>query len=132
MFKHLEGGTVEITASYPAGKIGTTAENLAASAAGENEEYTTLYPEFAKVAQEEGLNEIATMYRMISKAEMWHEQRYKSLLASVESQKVFKKDTAQRWKCEKCGYIHEAEEAPKICPLCKHPQKYFQIVAENR
>jgi rubrerythrin len=131
MFKFLEGGTVEITASYPAGKIGTTAENLAASADGEHEEHAELYPAFAKTAQEEGFADVATMYKMISVAEAQHEKRYRGLLANIEKGKVFKKDGKVYWRCSNCGYIHEATEAPKNCPACNHPQAYFEVLAEN-
>lgn len=131
MFKFLEGGMVEITASYPAGKIGTTAENLAASAAGEHEECTVLYQGFAKTAQEEGFPEVATMYKTISVAEAQHEKRYRAMLANLEQGKVFKKDGKVYWRCANCGYIHEAIEAPKNCPACNHPQAYFEVLAEN-
>jgi rubrerythrin len=131
MFKFLEGGMVEITASYPAGKIGTTAENLAASAAGENEEHTVLYPGFAKTAADEGLPEVSAMYKSISVAEAQHEKRYRGLLANVENGKVFKKDGKVYWRCSNCGYIHEATEAPKNCPACNHPQSYFEVLGEN-
>jgi rubrerythrin len=131
MFKFLEGGMVEITASYPAGKIGTTAENLAASAEGEHEEWTLLYPGFAKTAQEEGFAEVAAMYKSISVAEAQHEKRYRGLLANIEKGKVFKKDGKVFWRCSNCGYIHEGTEAPKNCPACNHPQAHFEVLAEN-
>jgi rubrerythrin len=131
MFKFLEGGMVEITASYPAGKISTTAENLAASAAGEHEEWTLLYPGFAKTAQEEGFSEVAAMYKSISVAETQHEKRYRALLSNIEKGKVFKKDGKVFWRCSNCGYIHEGAEAPKNCPACNHPQAYFEVLAEN-
>jgi rubrerythrin len=131
MFKFLEGGMVEITASYPAGKIGTTAENLAASAEGEHEEWTIVYPGFAKTAQEEGFPEVASMYKAISVAEAQHEKRYRGLLANIEKGKVFKKDGKVYWRCSNCGYIHEATEAPKNCPACNHPQAHFEVLAEN-
>jgi rubrerythrin len=131
MFKFLEGGMVEITASYPAGKIGTTAENLAEAADGEREEHTQLYPAFARTAHEEGFADVATMYRMVSVAEAQHEKRYRSLLANLEKGKVFKKDGKVYWKCSNCGYIHEATEAPKNCPACNHPQAHFEVLAEN-
>ena len=131
MFKFLEGGMVEITASYPAGKIGTTAENLAAAAAGEHEEWTLLYPGFAKTAQEEGFAEVASMYKSICVAEAQHEKRYRGLLANVEKGKVFKKDGKVMWRCSNCGYIHEGTAAPKSCPACNHPQAYFEELAEN-
>ena len=131
MFKFLEGGMVEITASYPAGKIGTTAENLAASAEGEHEEWTLLYPGFAKTAQEEGFPEVTAMYKSISVAEAQHEKRYRGLLANIEKGKVFKKDGKVFWRCSNCGYIHEGTEAPKNCPACNHPQAHFEVLAEN-
>ena len=111
-FKFLEGGMVEITASYPAGIISTTAENLAAAADGENEEWVELYPEFAKVAEEEGFKEIAVAFRMIAKVEAEHERRYRKLLANVEEGKVFEKDEPILWQCRNCGYVHEGKTAP--------------------
>ena len=131
MFKFLEGGMVEMTASYPAGKIGTTKENLAASADGEHEEWTQLYPGFAKTAQEEGFAEVAAMYKSIGVAEAQHEKRYRGLLSNVEKGKVFKKDGKVFWRCNNCGYIHEGTEAPKTCPACNHPQAHFEVLAEN-
>ncbi|HMD68771.1 MAG TPA: rubrerythrin family protein [Chitinivibrionales bacterium] len=131
MFKFLEGGMVEITASYPAGKIGTTAENLAASAGGENEEHTEVYPAFAKTALEEGFPEVATLYKMVGVAEAQHEKRFRAFLANLEQGKVFRKDGKVYWRCSNCGYIHEAAEAPKNCPACNHPQAYFEVLAEN-
>jgi rubrerythrin len=131
MFKFLEGGMVEITASCPAGKIGTTAENLAASAGGEHEEWTDLYPGFAKTARDEGYPEVGAMYDAISIAEAQHEKRYRGLLANIEKGKVFKKDSKGKWRCSNCGYIHEGTEAPKMCPACNHPQAYFEVLAEN-
>lgn len=131
MFKFLEGGAVEITAAYPAGKIGTTLENLKASAEGENEEWTTLYPEFARVAKEEGFDKIAICYEMIGRVEKAHETRYKKLYKNLEEGKVFSKSNKVVWKCLKCGYLHESENAPNICPACKHPQGYFELFTEN-
>jgi len=130
-FKFLEGGTTEITAAFPAGIIGKTTENLKASAMGENEEYTIAYPNFAKVAEEEGFSEIAIAFRMIAKVEAEHEKRFLKLLENLESGKVFKKDTKVRWKCRNCGYVHEGEEAPNKCPACKHPQSFFEIKEDN-
>jgi rubrerythrin len=130
-FKFLEGGDVEITATYPAGVIGNTAENLKEAAAGENLEWTTLYPESAKVADEEGFTEIATVFREISEVEAGHEKRYLKLLSNIESNKVFKKDNVVKWRCRNCGYIHEGKEAPKECPACAHPQAYYELLAEN-
>jgi rubrerythrin len=131
MFKLLEGGPVEITATYPAGKTGSTAENLLAAAEGEHEEHTLLYPEFARVAQEEGFGDVATLYRMIAKVEVFHEQRYRTLLENVKNGTVFKKSAPVKWICRKCGYVHEGTAAPGICPACQHPQQYFQVLAEN-
>ena len=130
-FKFLEGDMVEITATYPAGKIGTTLENLQAAAEGENEEWTQLYPEFAKVAEEEGFSKIASAYRMIAKVEKAHEERYRKLYKNLEEGKVFEKDGVVIWKCRNCGYLHEGKSAPKVCPACLHPQAYFELEAEN-
>ncbi len=130
-FKFLEGGPVEITAIYPAGKIGTTLENLKASAEGENEEWTELYPEFAKIAEEEGFKEVALAFKMIAKVEKAHEERYKTLYTNLEEGKVFKKDDKIVWKCRNCGYLHEGTSAPKTCPACEHPQSYFEVKAYN-
>lgn len=130
-FKFLEGGDVEITAMYPAGKIGTTLENLKASAMGENEEWTELYPEFAKIADEEGFKEIATAYKMIAKVEEAHEKRYLKLYKNLEKGKVFEKDGVMTWKCRNCGYLHTGTKAPDVCPACLHPQSYFEIQANN-
>lgn len=130
-FKYLEGGMVEITAAYPAGVIGTTAENLKAAAAGEHEEWTKLYPAAAAVAREEGFAEVAETFISISKVENAHEQRYRKLLANVEQGQVFKKLQPVRWKCRNCGYLHEGPEALASCPACRHPQKYFEVLAEN-
>jgi len=126
MFKYLEGGMVEITASYPASVIATTAENLKAAAEGENEEWTDLYPHFAEVAEAEGFKEIATMYRMIAKAEAEHEERYLKLLARVESGTVFAREEAIEWQCRHCGYVFTGKKPPKNCPTCLHPQAYFE------
>ena len=131
MFKWLEGGMVEITASYPAGVIGTTAENLKAAAAGENEEWTADYPHFADVADEEGFPAIAAMYRNIAIAEKAHEERYLAFLANIENESVFKKEEATVWQCRNCGFVHEGEEAPKACPACLHPQAYFEVKKNN-
>ncbi len=131
MFKWLEGGSVEITASYPAGVIGTTAENLKAAAAGEHEEWSVDYPKFADVAEEEGFPEIAKMYRMICVAERGHEERYKALLANVENHKVFEKEEETVWQCRNCGYIHTGKEAPDMCPACLHPQAHFEVKKTN-
>lgn len=130
-FKYLEGGMVEIMAAYPAGVIAGTADNLKAAAAGEHEEWTDLYPKAAAVAREEGFPEVAETFEAISKVENAHEQRYRKLLANVEQGRVFKKTQPVRWKCRNCGYIHEGAEAPAVCPACKHPQKYFEVLGEN-
>ena len=131
MFKWLEGGMVEITASYPAGVIGTTLENLKAAAAGENEEWTTDYPKFADVAEAEGFPEIAAMYRNIAIAEKGHEERYQAFVKNIEAGKVFAKDEEIVWQCRNCGYIYVGKEAPKACPACLHPQAYFEVKKEN-
>jgi rubrerythrin len=130
-FRFLEGRMVEITASYPAGKIGTTAENLKAAAEGENEEWTDLYPEFAKIAKEEGFPKVAAAFNSIAKVEKEHEERYLKLLKNLEEGKVFKKDKAVKWKCRNCGYVHEGDTAPGICPACDHPQSHFEVLEEN-
>lgn len=130
-FKFLEGREVEITATYPAGKIGTTVENLRAAAMGENEEWTYLYPFFAEQAKEEGFTEIASAFKMISKVEAEHEKRFLKLLENLEKGKVFKKDKKVKWACRHCGYVHEGEEALEICPACKHPKGYFEVYPEN-
>ncbi len=130
-FKFLEGNMVEITATYPAGKIGTTLENLKASADGENEEWTELYPEFAKVAEEEGFKEVATAFKMIAKVEAAHENRFRTLYNNLEEGKVFKRGDKVVWKCRNCGFIHEGTVAPKMCPACLHPQAYFEIKETN-
>ena len=132
MFKFLEGGCVEITATYPAGKIGeTTLENLQASAAGEEEEWTELYPAFAETADKEGFPAVASMYRMIAIAEKQHGKRFADLAANVEAGTVFKKAESTKWRCINCGYVHEGEEAVGTCPACIHPQSHFEILGEN-
>ena len=130
-FKFLEGGDLEITAMYPAGKMGTTAENLLAAANGENEEHTELYPAFAEVALKEGFAVIAAAWNAISVAEKQHEKRYRDLLANIESGKVFKRDDEVIWRCRNCGYLHMGDEAPEICPACIHPQAHFELLGEN-
>jgi len=130
-FRFLEGGNLEITATYPAGIIGTTMENLKAAAEGENEEWTELYPEFENIAEKEGFKDIAYAFRQIAKVEKAHEERYKKLLKNLEQGKVFEKDGIVVWKCRNCGYIHEAKKAPEICPACLHPQAYFEIKEDN-
>ncbi|MGB9636740.1 MAG: rubrerythrin [Thermoplasmata archaeon] len=131
LFKFLEGGEIEITAAFPAGRIGATPENLKAAAAGEKYEYTKMYPEFARIAEKEGFPEIAAVFRAIAIAEKQHEKRYLALLKNIEEGKVFRKDKPVKWKCRNCGYIHEGTEAPKECPACAHPQAYYEILEEN-
>jgi rubrerythrin len=130
-FKQLEGGEVEITAGFPAGVIGSTADNLKAAAAGENMEWTNLYPGFAKVARQEGFDTAAAIWEAISNAEKQHEKRYNDLLANVKAGKVFKKDKTVVWRCLNCGYLYEGTEAPKACPACAHPQAYYEVLGEN-
>jgi rubrerythrin len=130
-FKHLEGGDVEITASYPAGAIKSTKTNLEAAAAGENMEWTTLYSDFASIAKEEGFPEIARSYENISKVERFHESRYRRLIENISKNEVFKKKTSVKWHCINCGYIHEGSEAPSECPACRHPQAFYEVLAEN-
>ena len=131
LFKFLEGGDVEITAAYPAGVIGTTTENLKAAAAGENHEWTTMYPEFADVADEEGFTEIACVMRAIAVAEKQHEKRYLALLENIEKERVFKREKPVKWRCGNCGYIHEGTEPPDKCPACAHEKAYFELLGEN-
>jgi len=130
-FKYLVGGDVEIQASYPAGKIGTTSENLLAAAEGEKMEWGTLYPEFEKVARTEGFDEIADSFKEIGKVEEYHERRYRKLKVNVDDGKVFKKDSVVKWKCRNCGYVHEGDEAPEVCSACKHAQGYYELWVEN-
>ena len=130
-FKHLEGGEVEITAAYPAGKIGTTAENLLAAAEGEKMEWGTLYPGFGKKAREEGFDKVAESFKEIGDIEEKHEERYRRLLENVKAGNVFKRGKVVEWKCRNCGYVHDGKEAPKVCPACKHPQSYYELLAEN-
>lgn len=130
-FEFLEGGDVEITATYPAGKIGNTMENLAAAAMGENEEWTELYPKFAEVAAQEGFNEIATAFKLIAKVEAEHEKRYRKLLENIEKDQVFKREEKERWVCRNCGYVHEGKSAPQNCPACQHPQSHFELEGAN-
>ncbi len=130
-FKFLKGGDVEIQAAFPAGVIGTTAQNLKAAAAGEHYEWTEMYPSFSKIAREEGFEDIAKVFSAISIAEKQHEKRYLGLLANVERGKVFKKEKPVVWRCRNCGYLHEGKEAPQICPACDHPLAYFELLAEN-
>ena len=130
-FKFLEGGMVEITATFPAGVIGSTAENLLASADGEHEEWNLLYPEFARIAEEEGFPKIATAFKLVASVEVRHEERYRKLLQNIENDKVFKRSDKMVWACRNCGFIHSDEKAPESCPCCDHPQAYFELIANN-
>ncbi len=130
-FKHLQGGDVEIIAGYPAGVIGTTAENLHAAAEGEKMEWGTLYPDFAKAAEDEGFPMVAHSFREIGKVEAYHERRFRKLLDNVNKNRAFKKDKVIKWKCRNCGYVYEGEEAPDVCPACQHKQSYCEIWMEN-
>ena len=131
LFKFLEGGEVEIQAAFPAGCIGTTAENLKGAAAGEHYEWAEMYPGFADAAEKEGLPDIANVFRAIAVAEKQHEKRYLGLLANIENGTVFKKDEPVVWRCRNCGYLHEGSAAPEQCPACAHPQAYFELLGEN-
>ncbi len=131
LFKLLEGGEVEVTAAFPAGVVGTTAENLKASAAGENHEHTEMYPSFAEIARQEGLNDIAEIFTAIAVAEKQHEKRYLDLLANIENGRVFKRPEQVVWRCRNCGYLHEGTEAPDSCPACVHPRAHFELLGEN-
>jgi rubrerythrin len=130
-FRFLEGGMLEITASYPAGIIADTLQNLKAAADGENEEWTELYPEFARVAEEEGFKEVAAAFRVIAKIEKGHEERYRKLYDNLSTGKVFEREGKVVWKCRVCGYLHEGKKAPRMCPGCLHPQSYFEIETLN-
>jgi len=131
LFKFLEGGEVEIRASYPAGVIGSTEENLKAAASGENYEHTKMYPGFARIAEEEGFSEVAAVFRAIAVAEKQHEKRFLSFLNNIEKDRVFKREKIMRWKCRNCGYVYEGTEAPEKCPACAHPRAYFELLSEN-
>lgn len=130
-FKLLKGGMVEITAAYPAGTIETTPENLKEAANGEKLEWGTIYPDFAKVAKEEGFEDVAKTFRMVAEVEKYHERRYLKLLANIEQDKVFKKDASIKWKCRNCGHVYEGSEAPEKCPVCEHARSYFEVWCEN-
>jgi rubrerythrin len=130
-FKHLEGGEVEITATYPAGMISDTKSNLEAAAAGENMEWTTLYADFTKTAKDEGFPEVARSFEQVSKVEKFHEARYRKLINNLASNEVFKKKESVKWHCTNCGYVVEGDQAPKECPACKHPQAFFEVLAQN-
>jgi len=131
LFKFLEGGEAEVTASFPAGVIGSTLENLRAAAAGEHHEYIEMYPEFAHIALEEGFNEIAAVFNAIAVAEKQHEKRYLDLAANIEAGRVFKRERKVVWRCLNCGYLHEGTEPPVQCPACAHPQAHFELLGEN-
>jgi rubrerythrin len=130
-FKYLEGGDVEITATYPAGVIGNTKANLEAAAAGENMEWTKIYSSFAAIAREEGFDKIAESFTEIAEVEAFHEGRYRKLIQNIASGMVFKRESSVKWHCTNCGYIHEGPEAPESCPACKHPRSYYELLAEN-
>lgn len=131
LFKLLEGGEVEITGAFPAGVIGTTVENLAEAAGGENHEHTVMYPEFAKTARAEGFDDIADIFMAIAVAEKQHEKRYLALKENIEAGRVFKRDDKQTWRCRNCGYLHHGQGAPETCPACDHPRDHFELLAEN-
>ena len=131
LFKLLEGGEVEVTASFPAGVIGSTLENLEEAAGGENYEYSTMYPEFAAKAREEGFAEIADIFMSIAIAEQYHEERYLKLLDNIRNGQVFKRQETRTWRCQNCGYLHEGMEAPDTCPACNHQQAHFDLKPEN-
>lgn len=131
IFKFLEGGEAEVAASFPAGVIGDTKDNLKAAASGENYEHTTMYPDFARIAEKEGFDEIAAVFRSIANAEKQHERRYLGLMENIEKGRVFKREKVVKWRCRNCGYIHEGTEAPNECPACAHPQAYYELLCEN-
>jgi len=130
-FRFLEGGEVEISGSFPAGVIGSTLENLREAAAGENYEHSTMYPEFARVAREEGFKEIAVVFEKICVAEKQHEKRYNDLAANIEAGQVFERKEATVWRCRNCGYLHEGTKALEMCPACAHPRAHFELLGEN-
>ena len=130
-FKFLEGGEVEVLASFPAGVIGSTIENLREAAGGEHFEHTELYPGFAKTARDEGFDTIADVFDAISIAEKQHEKRYVDLASNIEAGRVFKRDSEEVWRCRNCGYLHTGNDAPQSCPACLHPQAYFELLGEN-
>ncbi len=131
LFKFLEGGEVEITGAFPAGVIGTTLENLKGSAAGENFEHTEMYPGFTKTAREEGFDAIAVVFEAITVAEKQHEKQYLDLATNIEADRVFKRGEKVTWRCRNCGYLHEGNEAPEVCPACVHPRDHFELLGEN-
>jgi rubrerythrin len=130
-FKFLEGGEAMISGAFPAGTIAATVENLKAAAAGENYEHTEMYPGFAKIAEEEGFKDVAAAFRAISVAEKQHEKRYLDLAANIDAEKVFQREAPEVWRCRNCGYLHEGNSAPKLCPACIHPQAHFELLGEN-
>ncbi len=131
LFKLLEGGEANINANFPAGKIGTTLENLKASAEGENHEHVSMYPEFAKIAREENFNKIANVFESIAIAEQYHEKRFNAFITNLENNEVFKKQNLVTWRCINCGYNHRGEDAPAICPACNHAKAHFELLATN-
>ncbi len=131
LFKLLEGGEVEISATFPAGKIGSTVDNLLEAAGGEHYEYSVMYPDFAKVARVEGFENIARIFEAIAVAEKFHEERYKDFAKNIKDGKVFSKGKSVVWRCRNCGYVHEGETALDVCPACAHPQAYFEIISKN-
>ncbi len=130
-FKFLEGGDLEICATFPAGVIGATLDNLKAAAAGEHHEHTSMYPGFARVADDEGFKEVAAAFRAVSVAEKQHEKRYLELAANIEAGRVFKRSSSVTWRCRNCGYLHVGVAAPELCPACLHPQAHFELLGEN-
>jgi len=130
-FKFLEGGMVEITATFPAGIIGSTADNLLAAAEGEHEEWDLLYPEFARIAEKEGFLKIASAFKLVAIVEKRHEERYRKLLQNIENDEVFKRSEKSAWACRNCGYVHNGENAPGVCPCCDHPQAFFELKNDN-
>jgi rubrerythrin len=131
LFKFLQGGEVEISGSFPAGTIGSTLDNLKAAAGGENYEWTTMYPQFANVAREEGFPEIASVFASIAVAEKQHEKRYLDLARNIENDMVFSRPEKVVWRCRNCGYLHEGTSAPEVCPACTHAQAHFELLGEN-
>jgi rubrerythrin len=131
LFKFLQGGEVMISGAFPAGVVGPTVENLKAAAAGEHHEHTEMYPGFAKVAEEEGLKEVAAVFRAIAVAEKYHKKRFLDLAANIDAGKVFQRETPEVWRCRNCGYLYEGTSAPKLCPACAHPQAHFELLGEN-
>lgn len=131
LFKLLEGGEVEVSASFPAGVIGTTEENLKEAAGGENYEYTTMYPEFAATARAEGFSDIAVIFEAIAVAEKQHEKRYLDLMENINKERVFSREESVTWRCRNCGYLQEGKDAPSRCPACDHPQAHFELLGEN-